>query len=229
MKSIPVSLLVATALAGSALSLHASSVFVAGTSDPWLAGQPNGTTASFEDVAPAESPTLAGLVTAGSTITWSATGLETNGAGFPFLGPNGDTGGISFGVIDHTAIGAQNGIADVFAPVDALIGVFVGPGVPVDPAPSGLDFSTPAAQGYSSLSPDLYQPFYMGDGTGKSVIVPVGATRLFLGVMDGFGWDNNLGGFQVDLQNVQGVPDGGSTAALLLVGLAAFARRKTSR
>jgi len=48
----------------------------------------------------------------------------------------------------------------------------------------------------------LRQPFYIGDGrrsTGEvqHVVVPTGATRLFIGTMDGYEWNNNVGGFNV--------------------------------
>jgi hypothetical protein len=63
----------------------------------------------------------------------------------------------------------------------------------------------------------------------QSLVVPAGATRLFLGTDDGFGWYNNVGAFDVSLTNVTGsVPDGGSAVAMLGVafGVMGFARRK---
>ena len=47
--------IIAFALLGGAGSAQAVSVIVPGTSDPWLAGMPNGTTASSGDVAPTDS------------------------------------------------------------------------------------------------------------------------------------------------------------------------------
>ncbi|MEO2108886.1 MAG: PASTA domain-containing protein, partial [Actinomycetota bacterium] len=44
------------------------------------------------------------------------------------------------------------------------------------------------------------------DGTPHDVIVPAGATRLYLGTSDGFGWYNNTGAFEVSV--VGGVYDG---------------------
>ena len=54
------------------------------------------------------------------------------------------------------------------------------------------------------LSPDLKQVFFMGDGltSGSAVqeiVAPVGATRLYLGTMDGFEWSNNTGAFEVTI------------------------------
>jgi hypothetical protein len=39
--------------------------------------------------------------------------------------------------------------------------------------------------------------------------------------MDGYGWANNIGGFDVAVRGTTGVPDGGSTFGLLALGLAA--------
>ena len=199
----------------------------------WLVS-PLGTSASLGDgigdYAPAQSPVYAGSVTAGATITWSATGLVGNGPSEPEFGPNGDVTGSLYGLFDHGS-GAENGISDVLSiGVDSLMGVFLGPVCRQDQLPSALDFSSIEFT-YTTLSPAVDQVFYMGDGSVQSLIVPTGATRLFLGTMDGFGWDNNLGAFDVNLQNVTApVPDGGSTMAMLGVafGVIGFVRRKTS-
>jgi hypothetical protein len=58
------------------------------------------------------------------------------------------------------------------------------------------------AQDLAFLSPQLKQGFFIGTGTTKAgasrrFLVPKGATRPFLGVMDGFSWWNNQGGFRV--------------------------------
>src|ERR1700720_24062 len=36
-----------------------------------------------------------------------------------------------------------------------------------------------------------------GSGSIQNFIIPTGATRLFLGTMDGYGWYNNIGSFGV--------------------------------
>ena len=87
------------------------------------------------------------------------------------------------------------------------MGVFLDESQPdLSSAPASLDFrSTGNVAGgvnYASLSPALRQVFFIGDGLGSSattqtVAVPTGATRLFLGTMDGFGWYNNFGSFEV--------------------------------
>jgi hypothetical protein len=214
------------------LSASAQIVNVPGTSDPWLAGQPAGATASFGDVAPQDSPVLAGAVSPGSTLNWSAWGLEANGPSYTEVGPNGDTADLSgFGLIDHTT-GNENGISDILnVPIDSLIGVFLGAGVPSGPGPSPLDFSS-IGLSYGSLTPGLDQPFYMGDGSAQSLVVPTGATRLYLGTMDGFGWDNNPGDFHVQFtsENVSPLPDSASTLAMLSAAFAGVSliRRKIS-
>jgi large repetitive protein len=220
MKKFLLSAIIGGSFASLALVSQAQ-VIVPGSSDPWLAGQPSGTTASSGDVAPAQSPVYAGSVSAGTTITWSATGLVFFEPGTPSDGPNGETG---FLIGDP----AQNGIAGLNdVPVDGLVGIFLGPTVPSDPAPTTLDFA--GLLTYSGLTPGVDQPFYMGDGSAQSVVVPTGGTRLFLGTVDGFGWYNNIGSFDVTLTNVTApVPDGASTMALLgaAFGVMGFVRRK---
>jgi len=99
--------------------------------------------------------------------------------------------------------GAENGISDIFAPFDALLGVFLGPNAPnLFSSPPPLYFSTLASRDYLSITPLLQQVFFIGDGrtsTGalQLVVVPEGATRLFLCTMDAFGWANNQGYFSV--------------------------------
>jgi hypothetical protein len=209
------------------LSLNtAQATNVPGTSDPWLGGMPNGSVASSGDSAPAESPVLISGITAGSTYTFTVSGSVNNAPGPSGLGPDG---GIFYPHFD----GAQNGIATLInAPINSLIGVFLDSTQPdLSGAPGGLDFSTLGVD-FSVLSPELKQPFFIGDGMTSSsmiqqFIAPPGATRLVLGTMDGFGWYNNDGSFDVNV-NVNGVPDGGATLAFLGIGLFGLAglRRK---
>jgi hypothetical protein len=179
------------------------SVNVPGTSDPWLAGMPNGSTASGGDVAPNQSPVqLTGVTFApGDRVSIaSASGTVSNGPSgcCPVTGPEGN------GITAHIA-GAENGISDIAAPINGLIGVFLGPDQPnLSPAPPALDFSTPASRDFTTLSPQLKQVFFIGDGVTsggvtQNIIVPAGATRLFLGTMDGFGWFNNIGAFSLSV------------------------------
>jgi hypothetical protein len=209
----------------------ASTVNVPGTSDPWLAGMPNASldnigTPEPADVAPGQSPVFVNSISIGSgtILNWSASGQ----VGHPgdLAGPDG-----YFSYILNRSIGANNGISDITAPINALLGVFLGPGQPnLNPPPSTLDFSAAASRDYVSLAPALQQVFFMGDGLGgvieQNIMAPPGATRLFLGTMDGYGWANNIGSFDVTIESV---PEP-TTILLLGLGLACLSglRRKFS-
>jgi hypothetical protein len=64
--------------------------------------------------------------------------------------------------------------------------------------------STAASRDFTSFSPQLKQPFFIGDGrrsdgTVQTFTVPSGATRLYLGVHDNVNWNNNSGYFLVSM------------------------------
>lgn len=126
-----------------------------------------------------------------------------NGFGAPLYGPSGN--GLSGS--DLTPFG---GISGYLGPQGALVGVFLDDSIPNGAPPARLDF-TPGGLGtdFVSLSPGLGQIFYIGDGINSSsqfqeFIAPIGATRLFLGIPDGFGfvgapgaYDDNDGSYRV--------------------------------
>ena len=188
----------------------ANAVVVPGTSDPWLAGMPNGSTASGGDSAPTESPILVPDLTlsAGEVLTFSVTGSVSHIRAPSGNPPDGSEGG----AIPHVG-GAQNGIASLTAPFNSLIGVFLSNAQPsLSAAPSSLDFPI-SGLGFASLSPALQQPFFIGDGltgtgTGSTqdFVVPTGATRLFLGTMDEFGWFDNSGSFTITVSTTTAPP-----------------------
>ena len=112
-------------------------------------------------------------------------------------------------------------------------------------APAGLDFS-PGGMGtdFLSITPLLGQVFYIGDGKTsggdfQSFIAPAGATRLFLGIPDGFGFDGAPGAYddndgsyriRIGVNQVPAIPEP-ETYALMLAGLALLrvvARRRRS-
>ncbi len=178
-------------------------VSVPGTSNLWLAGMPAGTTAAGGDAAPAQSPILVSITAAaGGWIEVSnVSGEVANDPGASTYGPEG-----SSQMVSHYA-GAEHSMSDLIAPVDCLIGVFLGDAIPSGSAPSTLDFSTLAARDYLTLNPLLRQTFFIGDGLTSSssqqrVYIPSGATRLFIGTQDGIGWNNNSGSFAVTFHDL---------------------------
>lgn len=169
---------------------------VLGTANPFLAGMPNGSTCCSGDTAPAQSPVFAAFIaTPGLTFQFGVTGSVDHTGATPTLSPDGS------GLFSTSS---ANGIAGANWPVDALVGVFLDNSQPdSSAAPSPLDFTT---TNFTTLSPGLKQAFFIGDGltgtgsgTVQTFIAPPGATRLFLGTSDGFGWFNNSGSFVVSV------------------------------
>lgn len=180
-------------------------VSVSGKASPYLAGMPNGSSLPYGDTAPAQSPTLvSGLSIAGGTLLqFDATGsVSYNNSSFS--GPDG-----SF-VFSR---GSANGISGYTVTANALLGVFLGPSRPdLFTAPTAMDFTTDSSRLYQSLTPELRQVFFIGDGIGaggvrQTVVAPIGATRLFLGTADGAEWNNNGGSFSVTVSTVAAVPE----------------------
>lgn len=188
------------------------SVDVPGSADPWLAGMPDGTTASSSpissgiSVAPKQSPVLVSKpLTAGSTLTFAVSGSVNYKSVTPQNTPDGD-----LTIASHTAA-AENGISNVSAPRNSLMGIFLDDRQPnISPPPPALNFSTPASRNYFQLSPLLKQVFFIGDGLNnqgvlQQIIVPNGTDRLYLGTMDAYDWSDNVGAFGVALTGSFGV------------------------
>ena len=147
----------------------------------------------------------------------NVTGAVRNGPQQAAYGPDGNLDP-TLGLRNHFQ-GAQNGISDITAPHNSLIGVFLGADQPdLNSPPPALDFSNQASQDYLALSPLLQQVFYIGDGLTsgadplqQQIIVPTGATSLYLGTMDGWEWNNNGGSFTLTMENNPApVPEPGS-------------------
>lgn len=148
-----------------------------------------------------------------------------NGFGPPFFGPSGN--GVS-----GSNLSPLDGISGYIGPQGPLAGVFLDDSIPSSgPPPATLDFSTVASQNFLSISPLLRQVFYIGDGQTsdgilQEFVAPAGATRLFFGIPDGFGfvglpgaYDDNDGSYRirVGVNEVPTIPEPGTLA---LVGLA---------
>ena len=147
---------------------------------------------------------IAFTVTPGSRVTITNTSGSTS---YDYQTPafsdaTGNTGGTG-NTKNAAANGvSEHGIADAYMPLGSMNAVFLSNSLPdsIATVPPPLDFSSQAARNYIALEPKLQQVFYTGTGTtstGKqqSIMVPANATRLFLGTMDGWEWDNNIGGY----------------------------------
>jgi hypothetical protein len=78
-----------------------------------------------------------------------------------------------------------------------LVGVFLTDDPPSDPAPPRLDFSDTelslpgvkyVGDQFDELAPEIGQTFLVGDGKGRTYLVPDEATRFFLGFADARLW-----------------------------------------
>jgi len=212
MRRLALALFCCTAVTSTA---HAATItyIVPGTSNMWLAGMPDLSTAGGVDSAPGQSPVLAlgTELLAGHQLTFLDTGAVSNGPCCAFDGPDG-------GSLTTSLYAPENGFAGMTAPINALMGVFLGPDQPDGtPVPPALNFGTSASRDFTVLTPGLKQIFFIGNGlTSGGVlqhfVVPDGATRFYLGTMDGYEWNNNMGEFRVE---VTSAPE---PASLLLLG-----------
>jgi hypothetical protein len=104
-----------------------------------------------------------------------------------------------------TDIASCGGVSGIRHPgAGFLAGIFLGPTEPTDPAPNILDFNEAGlGTNFPSISPAIGQVFFIGDGltgtgtgTAQQFLVPASATRLFLGLVDGFGYTGLPGQYQ---------------------------------
>lgn len=138
-------------------------------------------------------------------MTVNAYGVTYNGTGAPASGPAGAPETKPVTVYSYGGISGVSGVSQM-----SLLGVFLGPNEPADPAPTEYDFSG------SGASASLRQTFYIGSGThqlGASLDqfkIPSKATRAYFGFADAYGngpgppgyYDDNTGSLDavVDIQ-----------------------------
>ena len=204
------------------------------------AGEPSGSTPPVEEA----------LAPGATTLTFSSvTGTITLNGGGNYNDPDGVA--VNGNYITASYTNDFGGISGTKAANGGyLVGVFTAGTVPDDAiAPTDLDFYTPDSGSinpdFASLSPELDQTFYIGDGltgdgTGsvQTFYVPAGATELYLGISDApnfvgtpGSYGDNSGDFLASF-TVAETPEPGSVG-LLLGGLFAlglgwrFARRSS--
>ena len=141
------------------------------------------------------------IVTAGDVLNFLATGCVNYFNGIGCSGPGtgfGPDGGDPNGSI----LNSFGGISSYSGPEGALVGLFLDANIPNGVAPSGLNFTGGGlGMDFLELSPGLGQVFFIGDGQTSGNVVqafmaPEGATRLFLGIPDGFSFDDKPGAYE---------------------------------
>lgn len=224
-------------------------IFLAGRTDVVIPPLDNSFVLARHNFSPADTPADFVLetfpqflaATSSQAFSFSASGCvnyfiglgcnSTNPAGF---GPNG-------GTPDGSSLNSLAGISGYQGPQGALVGLFLDNNNPAgSSAPGTLDFrSSGIGTSFATLAPGLGQLFFIGDGAGKTFTAPTGATRLFLGIADGFGfngapgaYEDNDGAFQVAVRTsdtTESVPEPTTLAGLLMVGgLLGLSRRRQS-
>jgi hypothetical protein len=162
-----------------------------------------------------------------------------NGIGGTIYGPEGN------GVAGSSVISSFGGISGYLGTQGALVGVFLDNSIPNGAAPPTLDFSISGlGTDFLSLTPALQQVFYIGNGVTsgnvfQEFVAPAGATRVFLGITDAFGFngppgafDDNDGSYQIrvginELPTPTAVPEPASmTLVGMGIGALAYARKR---
>ena len=166
--------------------------------NPWLAGMPDGTLANGYDSAPANSPAQVSSIqiVPGAQLNFSFTGSASYMPETQPFDPDGNPGWVLYNYA-----GRENGMSQLNAPLTSVVGVFLDDTQPnlAGSPPADLDFTSVDSRDFAILSPQLRQPFFIGNGvrndgaTRQQFVVPTGATRFYLGIMDGQQWSDNAG------------------------------------
>ncbi len=174
-------------------------------SDPWPGGMSRHWGPTPEEIQETLPPVIA--VVAGDVVKVldpASGGISFfNGFGAPLFGPDGNG-------VGGSNLSSYGGISGYRGPQGPLTGVFLGASIPISGAPATLDFSTGGlGKDFLALTPALGQVFYIGNGVTSGGLfqeftAPAGATRLFLGIPDGFGfsgapgaYDDNDGAYRI--------------------------------
>lgn len=181
---------------------------ITATTNPFLAGMPGNSSIAYPnstDRAPRNAPIQMlpndpACLESGKVLYFKVEGRIAFGD-MPGQDSNADGQGTK--VVQHT-LGNMNRIAMTSAPINSLIGIFL------DATPTNqrtatapnLDFAAPDKRNFKMLAPAIGQIFFIGDGkdsagTMQAFMIPNGATRLFVAIMDEYEWNNNIGQLRV--------------------------------
>ncbi|MDB5326963.1 MAG: Rhs family protein [Phycisphaerales bacterium] len=167
---------------------------------PWLAGMPNGSAIAAtggnptQATSPANSP-VQFTATPGKPIRFAYTTGTTSWNGMNNARSSAAADGDTTWIVTQSP---TNGIGSTTGPLNAMVGIFLDSSAPNTTATAApLDFSTPTSRNFSTLSPQLKQVFYIGDGLDdngnlQSFYPPSGTARMYIGTLDenGWWWDN---------------------------------------
>ncbi len=213
------------------VSGESASTYVSAMSNPWLSGMSSGTMTQnlrpdashvwdYAGSGPnvASSPGMINLasenILAGQTILFdNVTGTANNTGGGGVYTADGNTGWVvSLGTADasnsYNWSQSVNGVSNIKAPINGMVAVFLNDNAPNSTAaPANLDFSSSTSRDYTSIAPELKQVFFVGDGRrsngeAQQIVIPAGATRVFIGNMDAWQWNDNSGGYTATINSV---------------------------
>lgn len=181
---------------------------VPATASPFLAGMPNGTVSSLNnphnspDYAPYQSPVKVNLsFKEGEALTFdNIDGMANNDNHWTAdFNPDGNVSWLTWNEDNNGTKGPEHGKSNLYAPINALVGVFLTDEVPTNAnAPESLNFGLASQRNFSELKPKIGQVFFIGDGkrdNGETqrFVAPKGATRFYVANWDGYEWNNNIG------------------------------------
>lgn len=193
--------------------------YVPATANPFLSGMPPGSIASGINphnnpdksgttAIPHQSPLAVSMpVNGGEFYTFdSIDGTARHDPNLPFFAPDGELADIGHNNLTTNSSNSygstmysENGIADMRAPINALVGIFLTDDAPdASATPASLDFSPEESRNFTELKPGMKQIFFIGDGLDsegnrQKFVAPPGATRLYLATWDFYEWNNNYG------------------------------------